>query len=845
MNTAANSSRKRFVGDFKCPICNGVEDDPRGNGSRCFGYLNGQYIYCTRPDHAGKLEFNPKSSSYRHNAKGPCLCGIEHAPDDSKKEIDHVYEYLDAAGVLRFEVVRFKNPKDFRQRRVENGKRIWGLKGVEPFLYRLPRLSSVDQTETVYIVEGEKDADNLTRAGLVATCNPMGAGKWRDRYSESLRGRSCVILPDNDDTGRDHAQEVASSLQGKAATVMVVELPGLPAKGDVSDFLAAGGTLDQIRELAEKTPEWTPPALPMIFVIHEEFKTNDQAIAALSTDQNIYQRNLKLVTITWDYKAAGKSGINRAEGTPLIRPVLAARLREDLTRVAQWKAFKADRRGETEAVNTHPPNWAVSAILAREDWPGIRYLVGIVESPTIRADGSVIETPGFDPATGLLYVPSGSFPRVPLAPTQDDAKAAADMLFKLVGDFPFKENSRAAWLAALLTPLARFLIDGPCPIFLFDANTSGAGKTLLCDVIAIIVTGRTMTRTGYSHDPVEMDKQITATALAGDRIVLFDNLDNGGRFGNSALDRATTGRTYRGRVLGKSEMTAELDLISVFYASGNNVALCGDVTRRIVPCRLESILERPETRSDFAIKDLLAHVTANRGDLVRAALTILRGYILAGKPDQALTPMDFPAWSGLVRNAVKWATRLDPCEGCKDLAGSNPEREHAAALVEGWYELQTALGVKGMTSAEMIKELKASREDQHVTLRSALADLWPRTKIGELPSSGSIGMKIQSIREQVFGTKRFVSTADEKRAKIWSVVDLQSPGECSESIEPFFHPSRAKNTVIGMETHVNAMANDGKQARQAQQTHPQTASMQSERVVTGADYCVEDWTRFP
>src|SRR5262249_9559090 len=163
----------------------------------------------------------------------------------------------------------------------------------------------------------------------------------------------------------------------------------------------------------------------------------------------------------------------------LIRPVQAARLREDLTRVAAWKKFKTDRNGQTKVETAHPPDWSVNAILAREDWHDIRYLVGIVEAPTIRFDGSVIEAPGYDPATGLPYIPNGSFPPVPSKPTKAQAKTAAESLFSLVSDFPFQGNHKAAWLAALLTPLARFLIDGPCPIFLFDSNTSGAGKTLL------------------------------------------------------------------------------------------------------------------------------------------------------------------------------------------------------------------------------------------------------------------------------------------------------------------------------------------------------------------------------
>ena len=226
-------------------------------------------------------------------------------------------------------------------------------------------------------------------------------------------------------------------------------------------------------------------------------------------------------------------------------------------------------------------------------------------------------------------------------------------------DFPFKAGHSVAWLAALLTAMARFLIDGPVPLFLFEANISVAGKTLLCDLISFAATGRSMTRTGYTHDSIEMDRQISSTALAGDRIVLFDNLRNGGRFGNSA-SQGLHGLTLCGRVLGKLEMTPDLDLITVFFASGNNTALCGDVARRIVQCRLESPEERPEERTGFKIPDLLGHAAKNRGDLVRAALTILRAYTLAGKPDQKLKAMDFSAWCGLIRNAVYWSTGVDP-----------------------------------------------------------------------------------------------------------------------------------------------------------------------------------------
>ena len=283
-----------------------------------------------------------------------------------------------------------------------------------------------------------------------------------------------------------------------------------------------------------------------------------------------------------------------------------------------------------------------------------------------------------------------------------------------------------------------------------------------------------MTRTGYAHDPVEMGKQISATALAGDALVLFDNLANGGLFGNPALDRALTGRTWRDRILGKLEMTPNLDLIAVFFASGNNTALCSDVARRIVQNRLECPHEHPEERTGFTIPDLLGHAAKHRGGLVIAVLTILRAYILAGKPRLDLTPMDFVAWAGLIRNAVYWATGIDPCADHHELADSNPERGQSAALVEAWHELQVGLNRKGFTVAEMLRVLAEDKDGlRYHSLRDALAELSSRTKPGELPSSGTIGKKIQAIRGQVFGDKRFVIIDDYKKVKVWSVEQVR------------------------------------------------------------------------
>ena len=169
------------------------------------------------------------------------------------------YDYTDENGNLLFQVVRTPD-KQFPQRR-PNGKGgwIWGLQEVTSVLYRLPALLQAKaRGETLFIVEGEKDADRLVSLGLTATTNPMGAGKWKDRYSESFTGANVVILPDNDEPGEKHARSVALSLQGIALTIKVVHLPGLPPKGDISDWLDQGGTLEGLQRLIDQTPLFTP-----------------------------------------------------------------------------------------------------------------------------------------------------------------------------------------------------------------------------------------------------------------------------------------------------------------------------------------------------------------------------------------------------------------------------------------------------------------------------------------------------------------------------------------------------------------------------------------------------------
>lgn len=169
-----------------------------------------------------------------------------------------VYDYADESGEILFQVER-RDGRKFLQRKPDG---TYNVRGVRQVPYRLPELVSRPD-ELVFIAEGEKDCDNLRAAGLLATCNAGGAGKWREHHAEFLRGRDVVILPDNDEPGRDHARKVRESLDGIARSVRVLELPGLPVKGDVSDWLAAGGTAEALAGMVEGTEQdanTTPPA---------------------------------------------------------------------------------------------------------------------------------------------------------------------------------------------------------------------------------------------------------------------------------------------------------------------------------------------------------------------------------------------------------------------------------------------------------------------------------------------------------------------------------------------------------------------------------------------------------
>lgn len=181
-----------------------------------------------------------------------------------------IYSYHDERGNILFQVVRPSgSKKTFFQRRPhpsDPAKWINDLKGITPVLYHLPELQkAIAANMTIYLVEGEKDVETLRRHGLVATCNAMGAGKWEDAYSVALKGANIVLLPDNDKPGDDHAKLLMSRLAGYVNALRRIDLPDLPDHGDVTDWLDAGHTIDELKTLSEtKKPQIIAPHIVVV-----------------------------------------------------------------------------------------------------------------------------------------------------------------------------------------------------------------------------------------------------------------------------------------------------------------------------------------------------------------------------------------------------------------------------------------------------------------------------------------------------------------------------------------------------------------------------------------------------
>jgi hypothetical protein len=441
--------------------------------------------------------------------------------------------------------------------------------------------------------------------------------------------------------------------------------------------------------------KWVEGELPLIV------DQAEQALIAL-TEFRLFQKAGMLVRVVRKEVFSSRN-YKRPPGVLGTVMVDAPHLTELLTRGAVWKRFDA-RLQKDRRINA--PEKVASTYLSRAyNWK-LPILWSTIAAPTLRPDGSILQTPGYDPATRSFYDPGDhKFPQVPDCPTIDQARAALELISKAISTFPFEERvDRSVALAAVLTALVRRSLPS-APLFVVTAPSPESGKTLLCDFIALLAMGTAVPAMKYPDNDEEAVKIAMAILLEGDPVVMIDNIER--PLQGDWLCTMLTSEVYKGRILGRSEM-GNLNTNCLWLANGNRVIVAGDLRHRTLLCRLDAEMERPGER--VFEHDLRVWATEHRAQLVSAGLTVMRAFFAAkANPRDYCPPWGrFEQWTDMVRAPLIWLGEKDPCASLAALEEEDPARQEHLAILAAWYE---AFCDNKVTAREVIKDLNEAGVD--------------------------------------------------------------------------------------------------------------------------------------
>jgi len=419
-----------------------------------------------------------------------------------------------------------------------------------------------------------------------------------------------------------------------------------------------------------------------------------------------------------------------------VHPLCEHGLAHHLGSVTQFWRNSSDGK----QVDCDPPGGLLKQIIALGERRRLKPLDGVISAPVVRLDGSVLDAPGYDPATRLLFDSLGEdVPMVPTNPTLDQARAALDTLLHPFESFPFVDaTARGALLAAILTAAIRPVLP-TAPAFAFDAPIQGSGKTLLASSIGALSEGRTpdvWPHTANARDDEETRKRLFTALRTGSKTLIWDNVT--GTFDSASMAAFITADAMVDRVLGKSEAN-RIPNRALLILTGNNLSLAGDLPRRVIICRID-----PETDQPFARKfdqDPLEWVLSNRLDMLTAACILIRARFTHMQVSAPGRLASFEAWDDLVRQTVVWAdTALrvsefgDPMDLVREAQAADPE---AVALFSLLDALRDQFGAAEFTAREVLIQAKAS------PLEPALLDMAGNKA---LESAKSLG-RVLSCRE--------------------------------------------------------------------------------------------------
>lgn len=501
----------------------------------------------------------------------------------------------------------------------------------------------------------------------------------------------------------------------------------------------------------------------------------EKALADSNLDVFVYAGRLVKV-----YKASSKiSGVARPDGAIVIHPIESSFLTELLGRAATHVKFD-NRATDNETgkkgayIPCNCPRAIAESLIARGYWPKLPELTGFVECPTIDKAGRLIDKVGYDTASGLYLVFDESLSKsyrpekLNKKHTKDDAVLAAQSLDKTFQDFPFvADEDKAAIISAIMTAVIRRILPSS-PLFGITAPMPGTGKTMLAETASIIVTGRRPSVLSLGHDDAETEKRVGGVLLAGDAAILFDNLER--PFGGDLLCQITTQPSVRIRPLGVSSVIS-VPTHSLLLATGNNLAIVGDLKRRVVLIRMDAKTERPEQRT-FS-KNHLDEVLANRADLITSALTLMMAYLHAGEPNiNGHKPYgSFEQWDRLVRRPLLWIGYPDPLGGAEALRDSDPDMECMRAMFSAWIAIP-ALD-RASTASDVVKigmeYLPGGSDPTCPELRDAL-----QLACSEKVNSRRLGNWLRNHKDRIVDGMQLVKHGEDTHAKVatWKVVNL-------------------------------------------------------------------------
>lgn len=439
-----------------------------------------------------------------------------------------------------------------------------------------------------------------------------------------------------------------------------------------------------------------------------------------------------------------------------------------------WRWHKLPQGGAVEML-LDPPASICKSVLALGNQRSLKPLDAVITAPTLRPDGSVLSTPGYDATTRLLFDVENLPPDIPEHPTREQGLAALEHLWKPFADFPFVGPlDRAVHLAALLTAAVRAVLP-TSPAFGYDAPVQGSGKTLLARCVGVLATGEDVGVWPHTagRDDEEVRKRIFTVLRSGARAIIWDNVV--GSFDSAAMASAITSPTFQDRILGASSSSIVPNR-AMLILTGNNLTLAGEMPRRVLVVRIDPVTDMPFARHFEVDPFALCHT--ERQMMIGAALVLIRAYLAncntqLGKGRLA----SFEQWDAWVRQTVIYANMLKPgmFGDVMDVVQANqaqdPEQETLGLLLDAW---QRNFGPAYKSAGEVVAVLKngyLSDESISGQLRAAVSDVCGR---GDL-TPRALGRILGFRAGRVVNGMRLVFDVDRHtKAKTWAVHSVKT-----------------------------------------------------------------------